>query len=62
MTRKFYYSFIYFTVQIVMPRNVLTLGLGETDEFWATPSEPWTSVKAWSGQNVAADHALDLNK
>jgi len=38
----------------------LPLGLPETDEFWATPSEPWTAVKIWSGQNVPADHALDL--
>ena len=38
------------------------LGLPETDEFWSAPAEPWTSVKVWSGQNVAADHALDLQK
>lgn len=39
----------------------LPLGLPETDEFWSSPSIPWTSVKVWSGQNtVPADHALDL--
>jgi hypothetical protein len=39
------------------------LGLPETDEFWSSPSIPWTSVKVWSGQNtVPADHALDLRQ
>jgi hypothetical protein len=38
----------------------LPLGLPETDEFWSAPDAPWTSVKIWSGQDVAADHALDL--
>ncbi len=37
----------------------LPLGLPGTDEFWSAPAEPWTSVKVWSGQNVAADHAMD---
>lgn len=38
----------------------LPLGLAGTDEFWSSPAEPWTSVKVWSGQNVAADHAVDI--
>ena len=38
----------------------LPLGLPETDEFWSTPTEPWTSVKIWSGQDVPADHAMEL--
>jgi hypothetical protein len=38
----------------------LPLGLPETDEFWSAPAEPWTSVKVWSGQNVPADHAMDV--
>ena len=38
----------------------LPLGLPETDEFWSAPSEPWTAVKVWSGKNVPADHAVDL--
>jgi hypothetical protein len=38
----------------------LPLGLADTDEFWASPAEPWTSVRIWSGQDAAADHALDL--
>jgi len=39
----------------------LPLGLPDTDEFWSAPAEPWTSVKVWSGQNAAADHAIDQN-
>ncbi len=38
----------------------LPLGLPETDEFWSAPAQPWTAVKVWSGQNVPADHALDI--
>lgn len=41
----------------------LPLGLPETDEFWSSPSMPWTSVKVWGGQNtVPADHALDIRQ
>jgi hypothetical protein len=40
----------------------LPLGLPETDEFWSAPPQPWTAVKIWSGQDVPADHALDLGK
>lgn len=41
----------------------LPLGLPETDEFWSSPSLPWTSVKVWTGQNaVNADHALDIRQ
>ena len=38
----------------------LPLGLPESDPFWAAPSAPWTAVKAWSGQSVNADHALEI--
>lgn len=38
----------------------LPLGLPAEDEFWSAPYEPWTQVKAWSGQDLPADHALDL--
>lgn len=38
----------------------LPLGLPETDEFWSAPPAPWTSVKAWSGQDMPADHALEF--
>jgi hypothetical protein len=40
----------------------LPLGLPETDEFWTAPPQPWTAVKIWSGQDVPADHALDMVK
>jgi hypothetical protein len=36
------------------------LGLPPTDEFWSGPPQPWTSVRVWRGDNVPADHALDL--
>lgn len=39
----------------------LPLGLPDTDEFWSAPAQPWTAVKAWSGQDVQADHALDIH-
>ena len=39
----------------------LPLGLPESDEFWSAPPEPWTAVKIWSGRDVPADHALDIN-
>jgi hypothetical protein len=39
----------------------LPLGLPDTDEFWLAPAEPWSAVKAWSGQDLPADHALDLH-
>ncbi|GAA3977354.1 DUF2264 domain-containing protein [Mucilaginibacter dorajii] len=38
------------------------LGLPATDSFWADPDEPWTAIKIWSGQDVPADHALDIKK
>jgi len=40
----------------------LPLGLPATDTFWSGPEIPWTSVKAWSGQDLAPDHSLDLNR
>ena len=48
---------IYLCTAIFLP-----LGLPGTDEFWSAPSQPWTSVKIWSGQDVPADHAMDLPK
>lgn len=38
----------------------LPLGLPATDDFWSKPALPWTSVKIWSGQDVQADHAMDI--
>ena len=37
----------------------LPLGLPASDPFWADPAADWTSKKAWSGQEVRADHALE---
>ncbi len=36
----------------------LPLGLRESDEFWAGPARPWTSVLAWGGQPFPIDRAL----
>lgn len=37
---------------------LLPLGLPGDDPFWTDPPEDWTAKKIWSGQNVAADHAI----
>lgn len=37
---------------------LLPLGLSAADPFWSSPSQPWTSQKIWSGQNVPIDHAI----
>jgi hypothetical protein len=39
----------------------LPLGLSPSNEFWTKPDIAWTAVKVWSGQNVDADHAMDLD-
>lgn len=36
----------------------LTLGLPTDDPFWSAPATEWTSLKAWSGKEVKADHSL----
>jgi hypothetical protein len=38
--------------------GLLPLGLPPSDDFWSSPAQPWTSVKAWSGQAFPIDHAL----
>jgi hypothetical protein len=38
--------------------GLLPLGLAPSDSFWSAPAEPWTSVRAWSGQPFPIDHAL----
>lgn len=38
----------------------LPLGLPDSDDFWSSPSQPWTAVKVWSGEDLPADHALYL--
>jgi hypothetical protein len=47
---------LYLCTEIFLP-----LGLPDTDAFWSAPPEPWTAVKAWSGQDLPPDHALDLH-
>ncbi|MCC9135605.1 DUF2264 domain-containing protein [Pontibacter silvestris] len=39
----------------------LPLGLPESDEFWSAPPAAWTAVKVWSGQDLPADHALEVH-
>lgn len=38
--------------------GLLPLGLPANDEFWSAPPQPWTAVRAWSGQPFPIDHAL----
>src|SRR5262245_1151267 len=38
--------------------GLLPLGLAPADDFWSAPGQPWTSVKAWSGQPFPIDAAL----
>src|SRR5206468_8666505 len=38
--------------------GLLPLGLPPADEFWSAAAQPWTSVRAWSGQAFPIDHAL----
>ena len=38
--------------------GLLTLGLPETDPFWAGAPMDWTAKKIWGGQDFPADHAL----
>jgi hypothetical protein len=37
---------------------LLPLGLPPSDGFWSAPPQPWTSVRAWSGQPFPIDQAL----
>jgi len=39
----------------------LPLGLPSSNPFWAQPATDWTSKKIWQGENLAADHAMDLH-
>jgi hypothetical protein len=38
--------------------GLLPLGLPPDDEFWKAEQEDWSSKKAWTGQNLDADHAI----
>lgn len=37
----------------------LPLGLHESHPFWSGNAAKWTSQKAWSGEDLRADHAMD---
>lgn len=36
----------------------LPLGLEAADPFWSSPPQPWTAVKAWTGETFPIDHAI----
>jgi hypothetical protein len=37
----------------------LPLGLDASNPFWSAPHEPWTSQRAWGGNEFAIDHAIN---
>lgn len=48
---------LYMTSLVFMP-----LGLPADHPFWTAPAEPWTSQKAWSGQDFPEDYHTSLRK
>lgn len=48
---------LYMTSLVFMP-----LGLPASHPFWTAPAEPWTSQKAWSGQEFPEDYHTSLRK
>ena len=48
---------LYMTSLVFMP-----LGLPAYHPFWTAPAEPWTSQKAWSGQEFPEDYHTSLRK
>lgn len=40
----------------------LPLGLPADDPFWTDPAQPWTSKKAWEGEDFPKDHKWHINK
>ncbi|MDR2497423.1 MAG: DUF2264 domain-containing protein [Tannerellaceae bacterium] len=44
---------IYLCATVLLP-----LGLPASDPFWSAPYAEWTGLRAWTGKEVAADHAL----
>ena len=44
---------IYLCMAVFLP-----LGLPADDPFWASPATDWTSLNAWNGVDVGADHAI----
>jgi hypothetical protein len=45
---------LYLTSLVLLP-----LGLPPAHPFWADPPVPWTSQRAWSGEDFPIDHALE---
>ncbi|MEI9956955.1 MAG: DUF2264 domain-containing protein [Ferruginibacter sp.] len=39
--------------------GLIMLGLPPQDEFWSAPDADWTAKKAWDGEKMIIDHALD---
>jgi hypothetical protein len=37
----------------------LPLGLPAADPFWSDPAQDWTSRRAWKGEDLPADHAME---
>lgn len=48
---------LYMTSLAFMP-----LGLPADDPFWTDAAEPWTSKKAWEGEDFPKDHKWHINK
>jgi len=48
---------LYLCANILLP-----LGLPDTDAFWSGAAMPWTAVKVWTGEDLPADHALNIEK
>lgn len=48
---------LYMTSLVFMP-----LGLPADHPFWTAPAEPWTSQKAWNGQEFPEDYHTSLRK
>ena len=44
---------IYLCMAVFLP-----LGLPADDPFWQSPATDWTSLRAWNGVDVGADHAI----
>ena len=40
--------------------GLLPLGLPREDPFWSDPPAPWTSVRVFGGENIPADHAINV--
>lgn len=43
----------------ISTNGFLALGLPETDSFWTSPAEAWTSQKAWNGESFPQDHSIN---